>query len=475
MKEFENQYNFSKKEWESCLKVLTTLKENPLNNPDNKTFGALITKIHKNAKKELKLIPIEVDEVSADAKRVVKRKKRREIHKEFDLGLVKASHIVDNALSKHTLFSHDKKIETSFRLLKSSKRCYCCDVTYSKIHSFYHKLCPDCATFNYEQRGLEVDLSGRNVILTGGRVKVGYATALKFLRSGANLMVTSRFPALSLEQFKKEKDYEEWANRLTVYGLDLRNLKAIEEFVAFYKSKYKSLDILVNNAAQTIKYMQEQYRPLIQSEQKLLANSSDSELIPNKTEVVNELKALDYIGRTIAKTPLNRFGQPVDFREKNSWNSTLTEISMHELLEVNLINNIAPYMLIKELTPLLKASTFEEKFIVNVSSSEGQFSYENKTIYHPHTNMTKAALNMMTRTSGVAYSEDKIYMNSVDVGWISTGLIESKRKVQFERGSVPPLDSVDGSARIFHPIYESLVKKNSIYGKLLKDYKIVEW
>ena len=89
--------------------------------------------------------------------------------------------------------------------------------------------------------------------------------------------------------------------------------------------------------------------------------------------------------------------------------------------------------------------------------------------------MTKAALNMMTRTSAPSYMEDKIYMNSVDVGWISTGAIESKRERLFEQGSIPPLDCVDGSARILHPIYEALVKKNYIYGKLLKDYRIVEW
>ena len=474
-KQFENQYNFTQDEWESCLKVLHSLKENPLNNPDNKTFGALVTKIHKTAKKELKSIVVETSGASGHKQRITKRKHKRQLHKEHDLALVKKTQIVHNALSLKTLFTHDKTIESYFIPLKSSKSCYCCDKTYTQLHSFYHKLCPNCATLNYNQRALELDLSGRNVILTGGRVKVGYATALRFLRSGANLTITSRFPALSLEQFKQEHDYEQWAERLSVYGLDLRNLRAIEDFIAYYKSKHKHLDILVNNAAQTIKYMEEQYRPLIQHEQKLLAKSKEPRLIANTTAVVNEVKSLDYIDKSIAKIPLNRFGQPVDFREKNSWNSTLEEISTHELLEVNLINNIAPYMLIKELTPLFRASSFKEKFIVNVSSSEGQFSYANKTVHHPHTNMTKAALNMMTRTSGHSYAEDNIYMSSVDVGWISTGLVESKRKVQFEKGSMPPLDSVDGASRIFHPIYEALVKGNLIYGKLLKDYRVVEW
>ena len=144
-------------------------------------------------------------------------------------------------------------------------------------------------------------------------------------------------------------------------------------------------------------------------------------------------------------------------------------------MEVNLINHISPYLLIKALTPLLKASSFEEKFIINVSSSEGQFSYSNKTTHHPHTNMTKAALNMLTRTSASSYAEDKIYMNSIDVGWISTGVAESKREKLFKKGLTPPLDLVDGATRIFHPIYDNIVNKKYIFGKLLKDYNIVDW
>jgi len=476
MTNFNNQYNFTQEEWESCLKVLTQLKDNPLNNPDNKTFGALVTKVHKQAKKELKSVEVEPRKESTEPKSEPKRKMRRQIHKEHDLALVKASTVVANASAKCSLFWHESLEKSFFSPLKSSKKCYCCDVTYYEIHSFYHKLCPSCATLNYQYRAIELDLKGRNVILTGGRVKVGYATALKFLRSGANLVLTSRFPALSLEQFKEETDYATWSDRLTVYGLDLRNLRAVEEFIAFYKSTHSSLDILVNNAAQTIAYTNEYYQPLVQNEQKLLIEfKQEQKLIGNVTPISNALKALDVIENTPQQITLNRFGQPVDFREKNSWNSTLTEISTQELLEVNLINHISPYMLIKELTPLLKASPFEEKFIINVSSSEGQFSYANKTIHHPHTNMTKSALNMLTRTSGMEYEVDKIYMNSVDVGWISTGATESKREVLFEKGSVPPLDSVDGMARIFHPIYESLVNKQHIFAKLLKDFQVVKW
>lgn len=111
---------------------------------------------------------------------------------------------------------------------------------------------------------------------------------------------------------------------------------------------------------------------------------------------------------------------------------------------------------------------------MNVTSSEGIFSYTNKTIFHPHTNMTKAALNMMTLTSAKEFANKNIYMNSVDVGWISTGAKESLRKKQFEEGYIPPLDSVDGASRIFDPIIQG-IKGNIIFGVLLKNYKKSEW
>ena len=148
---------------------------------------------------------------------------------------------------------------------------------------------------------------------------------------------------------------------------------------------------------------------------------------------------------------------------------------MLELMEVNLINQISPYFLIKELLPLLKASGSDKKHIINVTSSEGQFSYDRKTIFHPHTNMTKAALNMMTKTSAPDFEKHNIYMNAVDVGWISTGAKESLREKQFERGYIPPLDPVDGASRIIHPIYEAEINNSIFVGKLLKNYRIEEW
>lgn len=452
----QSDQKFSNEEWETCLKVLNALKENPFLNPDNKTFSGLITKIHKGAKKQ-------------------SRHENYSEMKSHDLAVNSNSVLMQKALAGVSAFYDDEKEEVKLTKLQIPKNCYCCNQSYQYAHSFYSRLCPVCAEENYEKRFEMADLTGRNVILTGGRVKVGFATALKVLRGGANLVLTTRFPALAMELMQQEADYDEWKDRLWIYGLDLRNLKAIQDFINFYTFNFDTLDILINNAAQTIKYPDEYYLPIIKREKEKLVEFKDIHtLIPNQTEISSEIAKLEYAYHEETQVALTRFGQPVDNREKTSWNSTLEEVSMYELVEVNLINHIAPYFLIKELKPLMKNSVFKEKFIINVTSSEGIFSYENKTIFHPHTNMTKAALNMMTLTSAKEFENDQIYMNAVDVGWISTGAKESLRKKQFEMGYIPPLDSVDGAARILHPVMEG-IKGNYFSGVLLKNYKVHTW
>lgn len=453
------KYPFSEIQWKNCIEVLNFLKEDPFNNPDNQLFGTLITKIHKKAKR-------------------ANRQPPNKEESEADLQLSKESVIVKNALNNQTTYTSGAYENKAYKTLKNEKNCYCCANSYNKMHFYYHRLCPTCAEEHYHYRFENVDLTGRNVILTGGRVKVGYATALRLLESGANLTITTRFPALALESFRQEKNYEIWKNRLFIYGLDLRNLKAIQTFIEFYKQKHQSLDILINNAAQTIKYTNEYYEPLIAKEQKLLSiNKEKIQLIANKTAIFQASNALlsnEIISEEAIK--LNRFGQPVDERLKTSWNSNLEEISIFELVEVNLINQIAPYILVKELSPLLKTSSNQFKFIVNVTSTEGIFNHSNKSAYHPHTNMTKAALNMMTHTSAKDFEKYNISMNSVDVGWISTGAIEPLRKKQFQEGYVPPLDSVDGASRIFHPIIDTLKNnKISLTGYLLKNFQVKPW
>jgi NAD(P)-dependent dehydrogenase (short-subunit alcohol dehydrogenase family) len=452
-----NENKFTAEEWEACLKVLKALKDAPFENPDNDVFGGLITKIHKNAKKNI-------------------RHESYKEKKQLDIATSLSSTLSQHALEGKALYwDENPEKNTMYTPLQLPKNCYCCNTSYLLAHQHYNRLCPPCAEENYGKRFRNVNLEGRHAILTGGRVKIGYATALRLLRSKATVVVTTRFPGLAYEQFSKETDFEEWRERLTVYGLDLRNLNAIGEFIAFYKSKFDSLDILINNAAQTIKYPDTYYLPLVHKEDKILETQKGNlSLKPNTTPVSMEIKKLDYDVNESTSVELTRFGLPVDNREKTSWNSTLEEVGLHELVEVNLINQMAPYMLIKELKPLFMQSEFKERFIINVTSSEGIFSYTNKTIFHPHTNMTKAALNMLTLTSGKEFAESNIYMSCVDVGWVSTGAHEELRKKQFEQGYIPPLDPVDGASRIMDPIMEGIAG-NYLFGVLLKNYKITSW
>ena len=456
MNEFEDKYGFSKDDWIACMKVLDRLKGQPMNNPDNEQFGTLITKIHKGAKKQRKLAT--VDE-----------------KKSQDQATLMESEIAKRALEKTSLHSDENQNPEFYTQINDPKNCYACNEQFDKVHSFYHRLCPNCAEENYKRRFDKVDLTNRKVIITGGRVKIGYASALLFLRNNADVIVTTRFPALAIEQFQKEEDYDQWKDRLVVYGLDLRNLNAVNTFTEYFSSTHETLDILIQNAAQTIKYTDSYYAPLIQRETALLSEMNHSTFFINETPVVNATPLLESFQENFENILLNRFGQPVDYRDKNSWNSTLEEISTQELLEVNLINHISPYMLLKALTPCMEKSTFKQRFVVNVTSSEGQFSYGNKTMFHPHTNMTKAALNMLTRTSAMEYEQKGIFMTSVDVGWVSTGVSEKRRKNQFERGMIPPLDAVDGAARIMYPIREGIVNNTWLSGVLLKNYTITEW
>ncbi|HEX8016240.1 MAG TPA: SDR family NAD(P)-dependent oxidoreductase, partial [Flavobacterium sp.] len=249
----ENTNNlFTNYEWENCIKVLNALKDDPFQNPDNNLFAGLITKIHKNAKKSNRNLSYSA-------------KKQEDLH--TSLTAVLANRAVEGTT---TFAEKENRDEQQFTELNLPKNCYCCNKAYKLAHSFYTRFCPACAEENYEKRFQNINLKGRNVILTGGRVKVGFATALKLLRNNANVVLTTRFPALALEQFQQETDYGQWKENLIIYGLDLRNLNAISEFITFYKSKFDSLDILINNAAQTIKYTDEYYLPLIKSEEKLL-------------------------------------------------------------------------------------------------------------------------------------------------------------------------------------------------------------
>ncbi len=165
-----------------------------------------------------------------------------------------------------------------------------------------------------------------------------------------------------------------------------------------------------------------------------------------------------------------------DGHAANSWTLLADEVDPIELVEVQFVGAMAPFLLCSRLRPLLARSPAERRFIVNVSAMEGQFARAAKTVFHPHTNMAKAALNMLTRTAAADYARDAIYMNSVDTGWITDeNPLPKRTRIEERDGFVPPLDVIDGAARVYHPIVFGISAETPLFGLFLKDYKPHAW
>ncbi len=368
------------------------------------------------------------------------------------------------------------------------RRCYVCKELFASIHSVYHLHCPECAAFDLEQRHARSDMRGRRVVLTGGRIKIGFHVALKLLRDGAEVLVTTRFPDDAVSRFKRVDDYGDWGNRLTVVGLDLCDLAGTREFAADVARRWPSIDALVCNAAQTIRRPAQYFAALVEGEcqatyrpslaagsQPLVAPTLESPAQPRSLDDDSEVSR-DIIATT-AGTPavaVDETGEPLDPRAINSWMLRLGQISDREALETYLVGAFAPLMLIDGLLPLLRASTSPDRQVVMVSAMEGQFARETKTSNHPHTNMAKAALNMLVRTSASDLAQESIYMNAVDTGWVTDENPYPRKQHIRERGFHPPLDVVDGAARVYQPIRVG-ANGEPVWGSFLKNYKPSEW
>jgi NAD(P)-dependent dehydrogenase (short-subunit alcohol dehydrogenase family) len=405
------------------------------------------------------------------------------------------------------------------RLLQKPRGCYACKKDFIQLHFFYDAMCKPCGDFNYAKRFQTAPLHGKVAVVTGSRLKIGYHASLMLLRAGAQVIATTRFPHDAARRFSREPDFKSWQTSLQIFGLDLRHSPSVEHFADYINSQYDSLDLLINNAAQTVRRPPGFYGHLMENENKPL------ELLPIESQalltqhercrfllssdgaspvarehhawlaklatsggaiglqipaVLSQLPVLpedSQLGTEVfpeGKTDADL--QQVDLREMNSWRMKLADVPTPELLEVQLVNSIAPFILCRKLKASMLRNPGPMKHIVNVSAMEGNFSRKTKTDKHPHTNMAKAALNMMTLTSARDYAEDGIYMNAVDTGWVTDEdpVTFSLRK-QAEHDFQPPLDIVDGAARICDPFFSGILTGEPVWGKFLKDYLPTNW
>lgn len=381
--------------------------------------------------------------------------------------------------------------------LHEERSCYVCQAKYQEVHFFYDQMCPPCGELNYAKRAPRADLTGRVALVTGARVKIGYQAALMLLRNGCAVAALTRFPKDAARRYAAEEDFTDWADRLTIHGIDLRHTPSVEALCATLARDLPRLDFLVNNACQTVRRPAGFYDHLLEGERvspaaleadvarllpagraALAAQAEAGRPLTSAEMTQLPLLAEDTLrgGTLFPAGELDADLQQVDLREVNSWRLQAHEVSAVELLEVHLVNAVAPFLLNARLKPVMLRTPNRDKHIVNVSAMEGQFYRTFKSDRHPHTNMAKAALNMLTRTAALDYIAHGIHMNSVDTGWVTDEdpAVHAERKREMH-GFHPPLDIVDGAARIVDPIFDGLATGEHVWGQFLKDYREVDW
>ena len=338
------------------------------------------------------------------------------------------------------------------------------------------------------------------------------------LRDGAHTTITTRFPRDAVRRFTSLPDSADWIHRLKIIGIDLRDPAQVIG-LADDVAAAGPLDILINNATQTVRRSPGAYQPLVDAElaplpdgplpelvtfghtndphpHALARSVSSHPILAAAADVSNVVSAADLnpdeltadelteqamtagsssLERLAAGTAIDAGGLVPDLHDENSWTQHVDEVDPLEMLEVQLANTTAPFILVSRLRPAMAASSAKRKYVVNVSAMEGVFGRGYKGPGHPHTNMAKAAVNMLTRTSArEMFETDGILMTSVDTGWITDERPHPTKVRLAEEGFHAPLDLVDGAARVYDPIVRGEAGED-VFGVFLKDYAPGNW
>ncbi|MBI9101122.1 MAG: SDR family oxidoreductase [Spirochaetales bacterium] len=510
----ENSPSYSETDIRSCISMLAHLLEN------DQAYLSLPEELR------IELMKVTGQLSRPDALKINQRKKAaRKLRKTQMTAIERKARAATGIRSAReaSVFSaplmiQDHSRESEAGELNSPRNCYVCKEEFTKLHFFYDSMCPSCAALNYEKRFQTADLRGQVAIITGSRLKIGYHATLMLLRAGATVIATTRFPADSAIRYAKEGDFREWNDRLHIYGLDLRHTPSVEIFCNYIGQTYDRLDILINNAAQTVRRPPGFYAHLMPAESRKIEElpGGARELLRDYHECTNKLNNFALPEQDSEKTlPVSWSGkvpgiglresarlsqipynydetlptkalfpkgeldvdlQQVDLRKTNSWRLKLGEIETSEMLELQLINAVAPFVLCNKLIPMMERDNTGKKHIVNVSAMEGKFMRFKKGERHPHTNMAKAALNMLTHTSASELARHGIFMNAVDTGWVTdedpAQLSQLKKDLHDFQ---PPLDIVDGAARVCDPLFDGINTGKHWCGQFLKDYFPIDW